>query len=400
MTDINSETIQAMSDEDIREEIACFGSMWNPYDSLCYNECGAQARCLYTLALKHLPQLALEMGHSIAETMDKQTPLVGDVEADEVAAMLGSEPNGIEYAKKLYSNHGMGLPILQADNTLQPSNSGPPKGPPGSAAQLAGGDPALIKSESEILDQEMAEKDITGGDDSFEVSPEYAEKADGTELANVLQNFADSDEKNEVAFAPDALPEFDDGPEEKEMTMTKKTPTKKVVKKKTPTKKATAAKKKSPITKKAPTKKAPTKKVQKKVKLKKKDFVETKAKASTKKVTAKKAPTKKVTAKKGPTKPAAKPSGSTLNPTFASRFERDLQKPYMKDLPWGTVLERKQKDGTTHKVTITKEGFKYGKALYPTLYSVQLEIEGHKSIGGKVQASMSAKRFFGLKDPD
>lgn len=78
-----------------------------------------------------------------------------------------------------------------------------------------------------------------------------------------------------------------------------------------------------------------------------------------------------------------------------SRFTQEVQKPHLAPLPWGHVI-RKVYKGQEHLVSITQSGFEYGGRLFPTLYAVQLEVEGRKMIGGKVQASMSSKRFFGL----
>lgn len=385
---ITDKNIHIATDEDCREQVSCFGVGWDPFDGTCQG-CAAQARCLYAVSHRYLPQLALELGLSEVQNATTQAPLVAQLDANEVAAGAGSHPAAVHYAKSVYSNSAFGLPILDSSGQLQPSMQGPPQGPSGSGAAMAGGSSVLV-TDAVVIEAASVTHDVTEGQE-LDLSPEYAEEATGAEVEAVLQNIADS---AVGAFAADAMPQLEDdesaGKEEKEETVPvskKKAPTKKTVTKKKVTRKTSPAKTvtKKKVAKKAPALKAPT-------------AVSKETPAKKKKAPAlKKATAKKASAKTGPTSPPkAKALGGAADPTFQKRFDRCLRLPHIAALKYGQVLTRVQKDGSTHRVTFTKAGFKFNGQLYPTLYAVQLEIEGHPKIGGKVQGSMSTKRFFGL----
>lgn len=126
------------------------------------------------------------------------------------------------------------------------------------------------------------------------------------------------------------------------------------------------------------------------------------------KKTTKKAPEKKAKVKKVPQKALSKPSGE--QDVGQARFEREIERLGLSELPLGTVIEKKQRGSDViHKVKLLKQGWEYNGEIFPTLYATQMAITGGTQYPAQIaddgsrpdktrkMASMSASRFFNLE---
>ena len=407
MQPITPQNIHSLSDDDIQQQVACYGILWDPRDSMCSQDCAAYARCGYRLASATLPQIASEAGLTEADmNAGTLTPKVHELTSEHVSEVFETPDYAVEYAKALYENPSIGLPVIQPNGQLSPSGAWPHQMPfhQGLEAQTEG---------QEVLDGIQKGVDVSGDVSAGEIGEDGkmvkdSENAHAVGEADVVSELAASAQNTieqaiEESSAEDVTFGVDDteqqGEEEQVAAPKKKATKKKVTKKKTTKKKVV---RKTATAKKTPSKKSVTKK-----------------KTVAKKASTKKAPTKKATKKKVTKKAAAssnppqapkqkKPSQAWGPDTFQARFNKDLQKPYIQEMAWGSKLT-KEFQGETHTVQITQKGWKYKGELYPTLYTVmcaikepkeypaQLTESGDRPAGKRTMASMSAPRFFGLE---
>lgn len=84
---------------------------------------------------------------------------------------------------------------------------------------------------------------------------------------------------------------------------------------------------------------------------------------------------------------------------YCARLSKDLERPYIMQLPVGHVMSKKDYTGRVRQVKVTDRGYLIEGLYFPTLYAAMMEIDGYPTIGNKQQGRMSAKRFFGLNGP-
>ena len=187
--DINEMTLPGISDEDLLERIGCFGTMWSPVDPNCTNQCAAQERCVYAMALKTLPTDAKAAG-ATRVTEDGTVRVDTDrLIADELAAKYDTSAQGIRYCLRLYNDPSMGLPVIKPNGDLTPSRRAPKAGPVGSAVSLSG-----VMDEAEaIAAAPEAPEEVIGSAESMMVDPAVAalfEKSDdgAPELVDELED--------------------------------------------------------------------------------------------------------------------------------------------------------------------------------------------------------------------
>lgn len=358
-------------DASLLQQAGCYGSQWDPYDSICTVQCGFQLRCLHFISTKKFDEISGVLGMT-----PEQLHAVPDAE---LVQHFNTEarPEVIEYIKRYNANPKVGLPVLQEDGTtLLPSGEGPPTLPPSTPEE------SMIQEAQQALDQLEEEDDevLVQDDDEY-----------------VIQ---DPDEQEDDEDPEETSPEED---AEEEVMQTKKVQKKKATKQKKATKKA--AKVKPPRKKKVAAKKAPAKKKAAKKKLPSKKKAPAKKKAATKKKVQKKTkPTKKKTLRKTPKK-----SQGWGEETYAKRFEKERSR-YKK------LQEMKPKQSVTttykkkdYKATMLKDGWQFEGEWYPTLYAIQLKIQGggteyagQQNEDGKrpestrKMSTMSVNRFWGL----
>ena len=336
-------------DDVLRARVPCYAQAWDTKDKTCVG-CDLQARCMDAIARKSLPTLAGVLGLTVDALLA--------LPADELAEHFPSfPPHSAEYIQRYYKDPKCGLPVVQPDGTLKPSYSGPPQ-------VEIGGEPEAVE-------------DIP---------------ADEVDLAEVQQDL-DAIEAGEASQDED---------EEEEPVKTKKVAKeKKVVKQKKTTTKA--QKKTTPAAKKA--------KPQKKTKPAAKKTAAKKTKPAAKKVKAVKKPPTPEPSEKPPTR-AFRKLGARGPKTYAKRFEKEIARSeVLQGMKKGQAVTTTYK-GVEYTATLQRDGWKYGEETFPTLYAVQVSIQGGGTLyaaqaredgtrgtGTRTMSTMSVSRFWGLKTP-
>jgi hypothetical protein len=367
------------TDKEIRDQVGCYSTQWDPRDPTCTTQCAVQARCVMKFATDTLDEVALANHFAqVSEDGRQQVPRPEDMPDADISEQLNGQtpPDAIAYLKALRADRGIGLPVLGPDGQLQPSHKPLVMAPTTPTAPVA---PTPVEQAQEAEVQK-------NGRDLVAEAQAAADAIDPSEDEAEFITVGEPDEASEEEEA--AEPAF-----EEPTTMEAKTE---------PKKKAAATKPNGhapePAKKSAPKKAAPAAKKE-----------ETK-KPAVQKTATKKAPAKKAAPKSPPPKASTPKKASPVKPprdSQAWRQERENRHPLIAAIPMGHVLV-KEHHGRTYQVTRRKEGWTLGKKVLPTLYAVQVEIAGvteypAQEENGKrrkkkrAMASMSAPRFFGLE---